>query len=48
MRDIITFRGKRDLWIDFVSKVKKQKKEVWDVLSVFIKKYLNQNDRQSK
>ena len=36
----MTFRGDRNLWIDFVSKVKKEKKEVWDVLETFIKNYL--------
>lgn len=39
-KDIISLRGERDLWIDFVAKVKKDKKEVWDVLSKLIRKYL--------
>ena len=39
-KDIITFRGKRDTWIDFVSQIKKEKKEVWDIMSVMIRKYL--------
>lgn len=38
--DVITLRGNRDLWIDFVAQVKKQKKSVWEVLESFIKKYL--------
>jgi len=25
-RDVITFKGDRDLWIDFVAKIKKEKK----------------------
>lgn len=41
MKDIITLRGERGLWIDFVSKVKKERKEVWDVLSKLIQKYIN-------
>ncbi len=43
MKDIITFRGNRDLWIDFVSKIKKKRKKVWEVLEVFIRDYLNNN-----
>lgn len=40
MKDIITFRGNRDLWIDFISKIKKERKTVWEVLEKFIKNYL--------
>lgn len=40
MGDVITFRGNRDLWIDFVAKLKKDKKEVWEILEKFIKNYL--------
>jgi len=39
-KDIITLRGERDLWIDFVAKVKKERKEVWEVLSPFLRKYI--------
>ncbi|MEX0920479.1 MAG: hypothetical protein WDZ69_02760 [Candidatus Pacearchaeota archaeon] len=39
-KEIITFRGNRDLWIDFVSKVKKERKNIWEVLEGFIKTYL--------
>lgn len=40
MKDVITFRGDRDLWIDFVAKVKKDRKQVWEVLEKFIRAYL--------
>ena len=40
MNGIITLRGERDLWIDFTHKVKKDKKQVWQVLSPFLKKYV--------
>jgi len=40
MVDIITFRGDRELWIDFVAKIKKERKKVWQVLEGFIKEYL--------
>jgi hypothetical protein len=47
MKDIITLRGNRNLWIDFVAKIKKEKKQVWQVLEEWIKKYLKQNDTLS-
>lgn len=40
MRDVITFKGDRDLWIDFVAKIKKERKQIWEVLEKFIKDYL--------
>ncbi len=40
MKDIITFRGDRNLWIDFVANIKKDRKQVWQVLEKFIKAYL--------
>ena len=40
MNGIITIRGERELWIDFTHKVKKDKKQVWQVLSPFLKKYI--------
>ena len=40
MNGIITIRGERGLWIDFTHKVKKDKKQVWQVLSPFLKKYI--------
>ena len=40
MKDTITLKGDRNLWIDFVSKIKKERKEVWQVLESFIKDYL--------
>ena len=39
-KDVITFRGNRNEWIDFVAKVKKERKEVWGVLSQLIRQYL--------
>ena len=43
MKDTITLKGDRNLWIDFVSKIKKERKEVWQVLESFIKDYLKKN-----
>ena len=40
MKDVITLKGDRNLWIDFVTGVKKDKKQVWEVLEKFIKDYL--------
>ena len=39
MKEIITIRGERELWLDFIHKAKKEKKKAWDVLSPFLKKY---------
>ena len=44
MRDVITLRGERDLWIDFIHKAKKEKKKAWDVLSLFLKKYISADE----
>ena len=38
MKDTITLKGNRDLWIDFIAKIKKNRTEVWIVLELFIKK----------
>ena len=40
MKDVISLKGDRTLWIDFVAKVKKERKKVWEVLKIFIKDYL--------
>ena len=47
-KDILTFRGDRNVWIDFVSKVKKDRKEVWEVLSKLISKYIKNKRRSPK
>lgn len=39
MKDIITIRGERELWLDFVCAVKKQKRRTWDVLSPLLRKF---------
>lgn len=39
-KEILTFRGDRNLWIDFVAKVKKNRRQVWEVLEEFIRLYL--------
>ena len=44
MNDIITIRGERELWLEFVHKVKKDKKKVWNVLRPFLKKYIVTDD----
>jgi hypothetical protein len=40
MKYVITLRGERELWLEFVHKAKKEKKKIWEVLSPFLKKYL--------
>jgi hypothetical protein len=44
MKDIITIRGERELWLDFIHKAKKEKKKVWEILSPFLKKYVQTNE----
>ena len=44
MKDIITIRGERELWLDFIHKAKKGKKKAWDVLSPFLKKYSSSDE----
>ena len=47
MKHVITLRGERDLWLDFVHKAKKDKRKVWDILSPYLRKYVSsdQNTR---
>jgi len=47
MKDIITLRGERELWLDFMHKAKKEKKKAWDILSHFLKKYLS-SDQETR
>ena len=44
MNDIITIRGQRDLWITFVYKAKQNRKQVWDVLTPFLHKYIQSDE----
>jgi hypothetical protein len=46
MKDIITFRGDRNLWIDFVARIKKNREQVWKVLEKFIRSYLKNKNVQ--
>ena len=39
-KEVITLKGDRGLWMEFTIKLKRQKKEVWEVLESLIKKYL--------
>ena len=39
MKDTISIRGERDLWLEFIYKAKKEKRKAWDVLSPYLKKY---------
>ena len=47
MKYVITLRGERDLWVDFIHKAKKDNKRVWDILSPYLRKYISadQNTR---
>jgi hypothetical protein len=37
---VISFRGVRNLWLKFSHKCKMEEKEIWEVLSGFLKEYL--------
>jgi hypothetical protein len=44
MKDIITIRGDRELWLEFIYKIKREKRRAWDVLSPFLRKYCLVNE----
>ena len=44
MKDSISIRGERGLWLDFIHKAKKEKKKAWDVLSPFLRKYVSADE----
>lgn len=39
-KTLISFRGNRDLWLDFTHQVRKNKTEVWEVLEPVLKQYV--------
>ena len=45
MKQVVTLRGDRELWLKFSIKLKKQRKEVWEVLEPFIKNYLKRKGK---
>ena len=47
-KEIITLRGERNLWIDFVSIVKKERKEVWEVLAPLLSEYVKNKQKEKK
>jgi hypothetical protein len=40
---LISLRGNRDLWQDFMYKIKKNKKQVWEILEPMLKDYIKRN-----
>ena len=44
MKDSISLRGERDLWLEFVHKTKREKKKVWEVLTPFLNKYVDADE----
>ena len=44
MKYVITIRGEREPWLEFVHKAKKEKKKVWEILSPYLKKYALADD----
>ena len=43
-----TFRGDRNEWVDFVTKVKKERKQVWEVLKPLIDSYMRKEFEEKK
>lgn len=45
--EVISLRGNKDLWTEFVNKVRKKKREtkknVWDIIETWIKAYIESN-----
>jgi hypothetical protein len=44
MKDSISIRGKRDLWLEFIHKTKKEKKKAWEVLSPYLRKFIDSDE----
>jgi len=42
-RETITIKGDRNKWLDFTIALKKEGKQVWDVLEPLIDKYIIKN-----
>jgi len=43
MKDTITMKGERSLWIEFTHTLKKQKRKVWDTLKPFLEDYIKRS-----
>ena len=41
MKNIITIRGERELWIEFIHKAKKERKKAWEILNPYLRKYIS-------
>jgi|WetSurMetagenome_2_1015567.scaffolds.fasta_scaffold216489_3 hypothetical protein len=37
----VGIRGNRELWLKFTYKIRQENKQVWDVLSILLKKYIS-------
>ena len=44
MKYTISIRGERDLWLEFIHKVKKEKRKAWEVLSPYLRKYVTADE----
>jgi hypothetical protein len=44
MKDTLSLRGERELWLEFIHKTKKEKKKVWEVLTPFLNKYVDADE----
>jgi len=46
MKDTLSIRGERELWLEFIHKAKKQKRKAWEVLSPYLKKYIDADEEK--
>ena len=44
MKYTISLRGERDIWLEFIHKAKKEKRKAWEVLSRYLKKYIDADE----
>ena len=44
MKDAISLRGEREVWMEFIHKTKKKRKKVWEVLTPFLNKYVDADE----
>jgi hypothetical protein len=48
MKDHISFRGDKKTWLEFSIKLKREKKQVWEVLEPMLKNFSKTNKRCEK
>lgn len=47
-KDFIGFKGEKKVWDKFTLKLKKEKREVWEVIKPFLEKYIKGETNENK